>query len=136
MDDVFVFLKMWYFLLGGYMLYQLIDIGETPYRNNQVEENNHILSKLDIRYMEAKFIPGVGCGADDDGYFEWKQPMAFNRVTSTDFDTEEIILLPARFPLEVGTTSAETTHFHLAQCGGVVRWPYEYKLTSGFYIVY
>lgn len=54
---------------SGKLYYRKIWVGSTPSQNHQVEENNRKLQGLPDPF-QAKFIPGVGGGAEDDGYFE------------------------------------------------------------------
>jgi len=100
----------------------VISVGETPRKDREVEANNAILSRLAFPFV-ASFV-GETKG-DDDGYLAWAEPTLFG-VESEDDPTggETVVIQPARVPLEVGTTRSSRTFTHLAENGGIARWPY------------
>jgi hypothetical protein len=119
MLDAYVFGIIWNHYRAGHILRLDIPIGKGPGRDKEIEGNNLILSRLPGMF-KAEFIPQVGCGANDDGFLEWKQPVEFKRAN----DLQSITLDPWHLPLEVGSTDAVTTFHHMLLNFGVARWPY------------
>lgn len=119
MDDAFIFAKVWCFYIKGQIYRIDIPIGELPGKNKDIEGNNRILSTLPP-YLQSKFIPETGMAADDDGYFKWKIPLDF----LCEIDDEVRTIPPRSIPLEVGSTNAVQTYYHLFIHSGVARWPY------------
>lgn len=74
---------------------------------------------------------GVG---DDDGTLSWSRPVraylpAYEPTESSEGYREfrqhmDVLLLPSRLPIEVGSTKSSRTWTHLLQDGGVARWAY------------
>lgn len=98
-----------------------IEIGESPYQDAAIKENNEILKRL-WHPFEGVFWGGT---QDEDGYIEVKEPIKFDMLNqqSQERTTREY---SGSFPLEVGYISATKTMYYLnSGYGRLARWPYE-----------
>src|SRR5688500_3075491 len=67
--DAMVFSDVHVGLLAGDILYATIEVGQSPFNDKAVDENNKALSNLP-RPFSANFVGGAG---DEDGYLKWTE---------------------------------------------------------------
>ena len=136
MYDAYGFAILWSALIKGNLLYAVCEIGQHCGSNSNVSRNDGVLSSLNqivdssgstVR-CRADFSGGL---ADNDGGFEWLDPMNFSRHFDVDSkiglstcNYDLVTVPPNRLPLEVGATSIGTSCGHIFAEGGLVRWPY------------
>lgn len=87
--------------------------------NDNIGDNQRLLDGLPLPFY------GVFHGNmdDSDGHIGWSTPLRFGRIMTGEGLRTEVV--PAfKVPLEVGTTHAWTTWYHLAFNFGVARIPY------------
>lgn len=77
---------------------------------------------------QAEFYGGL---ADNDGYFEWFDPMRFDQHGGEPKTSDPVP--SGRVPLEVGWTEIGTTCGHILGEGGLARWPYWSENPTLFY---
>jgi hypothetical protein len=116
--------------VSGHLLIARIPLGQKPFADRCLAENNHALSQLEAPFT-AEFWGGK---SDEDGYLEWSTNIELQRGPSSA-QAEQYTLPPARVPLEVGYTDASCTHMHLCSAPGLARWPYESKQVWLFWTI-
>lgn len=135
-EDVYYFSKIHADLLLGKIVKMEFEINETPFPNKEIEENNRALKNLPD-FVEAEFSPTCGATYNDDGYLQINKPIIFEQTLineKKDAYKKIIKLENIVFPLEVGTTKAETTFSHLYVDGrSLARWPYDSKNVTLLY---
>lgn len=106
----------------GKVLTARLDVGYEPLPDKEIKANNAILQTLPWPF-HAEFMGARSAQDRDDGYLKWTEPIEFGQVIHTG---EEVIETrsPRQVALEVGTTKADRTIYHIRE-GGVARWPYE-----------
>lgn len=120
--DAWAFLEVHADLHTGKLALLYIPLGETPYPDRAVTQNQSCLDGLPLPFS-AQFIPQSGGSADDDGVFKWSRPIRMIQHPLSP-DRRACIAKPRTVPLEVGTTEFTKTLLH-ARTTGVARWPYD-----------
>ena len=106
----------------GRVLMAEIPLNNMAQPNENVEANQKLLAGLPAPFY------GVFHGnmADSDGHIGWSRPLRLGQAVP-DGDIRAGKVPACRIPLEVGTTHAWTTWYHLAFNLGVARIPYNSK---------
>lgn len=105
-------------LMSGRILIVTIEVGCCPYKDHEVEKNQMALMGVEKSGpFSATFKGGLG---DSDGHLSWTEPIYMERLS----DHKELLIKPFQAPLEVGTTTIETTFNHLYYELWLARWPY------------
>jgi hypothetical protein len=118
--DVYCFVQIHSMLCSGRAIMTKIELGEAPFNDKHVKENNELLNELPSPFG-GEFWGGV---ADSDGYIAWNRPIQANVVFSDGSEKGQSIAV-GQAPLEVGYTSAFTTLQHLRGERCIARWPYD-----------
>jgi hypothetical protein len=125
--NVLAFANIHHLISIGSIARLTVDVGDTPFGDKAIEQNNRILSGLP-KLFEAVFHPEKGYAAWDDGYFSGKGNVIFERTPIAKYQhlARHIVidLYNQWIPLEVGTTDGHTTYMHLLMDGAVARWAY------------
>ena len=137
--DAFVFHKIWHWIHTGRIGVVLVHVGSDPVADALVSDNQQALDKMTRAMPQFSATVRSGKGLhDDDGVFQWSEPIAFSRhfmtdaVCSCDDDVhscaagykEDWSVGASGTMLEIGTTAASRTYLHIFAEGGVARWPY------------
>ena len=110
---------------------QLTTFGATPLRDADRAANAKALAELPRPFI-ADVDLDQNC-ADSDGHLRWVEPIRVEVSTGIPYSDpcgheQPLILVrtiePGSVPLEIGTTHASNTLFHLRCDRGVARWPY------------
>lgn len=120
------------FIKLGKIYYKVIELGDTPSGNNELEENNNKLKNLPNQF-KAEFLPSSGRGAENDGYFELLEGTITFEYENGNIDEGRKEVGYLHIPLEVGTTESYITYKHIMMRGGVARWPYYSNQIHIFY---
>jgi hypothetical protein len=110
--DAYSFAKVWAMLQSGDCFLVPIQVADTPYPDKEKEKNQKVFKTLPPPFG-AEFVGGWGYS---DGSFFWDDTIFV--------DTNDKTMPPGVVPLEVGSTAAEVTYFHIIDEGGVARLPY------------
>lgn len=132
-EDAYFFMQLHADLYQRKLALASIYIGEAPYFDRENADNNQALSRLWYPFA-ADFVAQVGSGANDDGTFEWREPIVMQVVSEDKTGLyDEVLVRPNTISLEVGRTSGWRTLLHVRQHGAVARWPYGSK---SIYVLY
>lgn len=126
--DAYCFINIWTSLCAGEIVLDVIHIGHTPFKDEFREENRQILSTLE-HPLYASLNPTHG----KDGSLKWKESRLFQRTINKKGDTEKKMIEPSSVCLEVGSTNACTTFWHVFYENGVARWPYNQEYITILY---
>ncbi len=126
LSDAYGFTVIWSRLAAGKILHVDIKVGHTPSPDRCVDFNQSKLRRLPHPFSASVWSdkePG-------DGRLRWSEAIRLTRWETRDEDPEhDLYELEMRaadsVALEIGTTSAPTTWYHIfMRGGGVARWPY------------
>jgi len=126
LEHAYCFVQIKESLLGQRLAITPVGVPGVPGVDADTGYNNAILSEFcrsSGSLFRAEFRGGPG---DNDGYFEWTQPI--ESVTHDGDRDFKVTIGPFRAPLEVGNTSPHTTLRHLGLERAVARWPYGYSV--------
>jgi hypothetical protein len=100
----------------------LIPVGSTPSADAEYLTNGRKLEALPPPFKATVWEPTT---YEADGSLSWSEPVLFGTGILGLSDRQDITCLPRRgVSLEIGTTNASTTWWHLWQERMLARWPY------------
>jgi hypothetical protein len=123
LSDAFCFAKIHSSIYNRDIARLQVFVGKTPSKNEAEEENNNKLKNIPYPFS-SEFIPGKGGSATDDGYLCWNKEISGGLYNKEKDVYEEFTIPPRTVPLEVGSTDASRSYFHLFQDESLARWPY------------
>jgi hypothetical protein len=122
--DAFWFARINMFYAEGGLGTGLIKVGAEPLKDREIEGNNNLLQDLPDGFS-AVFRGGT---YDCDGDLVWNHPIELDCVLDMNTHKFGTMIVPAHnASLEVGTTTAWRTWFHLYETQSVARWCYGSK---------
>jgi hypothetical protein len=126
--DAYLFGQLHTAIMHGWILGSRWEVGAIPAGNAEVAWNVQQLATLsDWAPICATFDPADGAVGDlGDGTVSWGQPLTFGQLFQAG-KPREVQIDSSSVCLEVGSTQATTTSWHLIQWRSVARWPYESK---------
>lgn len=133
MEQVYAFMVIDDWIQRGALAVVDIEVGHEPHRDSARRENQAALDNLGAPYV-ATVDQSQHC-ADSDGTFEWAdrvpvschvEPGEWNASGSSAW-LEAVVTKAGQAPLEIGSTTASATAFHLAETRALARWPYGHR---------
>jgi hypothetical protein len=134
MEQVAAFLKVHASINLGAFVRVDIDMLEAPASDAHRAANARVLSEIPPPFT-VDLDMDQNCSPDGDGVLRWTDTIHAQRsdgigvvdddgLTRPRFEPYEVGAAAGGVPLEVGSTKASVTLWHLARSRGVARWPY------------
>jgi len=129
--QVATFGRIYVDVMGGRVAHVGIYVGGGPYADRARAKNAARLSAAASPFVAT--LDMEQNGHTGDGWLRWTEPISLHKSTGLPYiepDGSELPLYiptavaPGSVPLEVGTSKASVTYWHLRLHGGVARWPY------------
>ena len=145
--DACIFAQIWLSLHEGHIVLFRVEVDHPPYPDVQIKDNNVVLERLSGKrmgishltpeasplrfdgYLRGKVIGGT---SPRDGIFTWSNDIPVITAVS-DGERLPVTVPPSTAHLEIGTTRATTTAYHLIREGSLARWPYGRQMIYVFY---
>jgi hypothetical protein len=133
MEQVYAFMVIDDWIQRGALAVVDIEVGEEPHRDSDRRGNQAALDGLDVRYTAT--VDQTQHCADSDGTFAWNDRLSVSvRVEPGEWSKssdsawlDAVVTKADEAPLEIGSTTASATAFHLAETRALARWPYGHR---------
>lgn len=131
-EDAYAFAQVWAMYNNGKFSFAYVDVGREPGPDGSVAQNQTILREN----LPSVFVSTVDCKLlDQDGSISWSVPICLTSHKEGNGElcdcgcNKRFVDIASSFcqdtvPLEIGSTTSSRTLLHLAQSGGLARWPY------------